>query len=219
VSSSAPITRPMKSSDVREIVAIHIASFSGFFLTFLGERFLLVLYDRMLSLPGSIAFVAEDDENISGFVIGALSQVSLYRSLLWDHWPAFTWAALGPVLRRPSTAPRLLRALRRPAEVGNAAADCLLASIAVRPQAAGRGIGSSLVVAFLDAASRMGATAVSLTTDRDGNDRVNRFYRNLGFTLARSYCTAEGRWMNEYLISLPSASTEEVTATKAVILA
>jgi ribosomal protein S18 acetylase RimI-like enzyme len=77
-----------------------------------------------------------------------------------------------------------------------------LMSIAVLPEAQGRGIGKDLTVAFLEEARRRGLAMVSLTTDRDGNEGVNRFYVNLGFQCTRSTVTPEGRTMNEYVLHL-----------------
>jgi hypothetical protein len=44
--------------------------------------------------------------------------------------------------------------------------------------------------------------AVCLTTDCSSNERVNRFYQQLGFRLGRTYVTPEGRAMNEYVMFL-----------------
>ena len=78
-------------------------------------------------------------------------------------------------------------------------------SIAVDPNAAGRGIGKLLIDAFLEEMKRRGVLSVSLTTDRDDNEPVNTFYRNRGFWLTRQFVTPEGRWMNEYLITTKEA--------------
>lgn len=203
VALPAPL-RQACAADVAAMTAVHMAGFPGFFLTFLGPQFLTVLYDRMIALPEAIAFVAAAPaDQVVGFVVGTTSQRSLYRALLTDHWLAFGWAALGPVLRRPQIALRLLRALRRPTEAEQSVADCLLASIAVLPDQQGQHVGAALVRAFLQEAAARGAQAVSLTTDRVGNDTVNRFYVHMGFSLVRSFVTAEGRQMNEYVITLP----------------
>jgi len=77
-----------------------------------------------------------------------------------------------------------------------------LMSIAVKPEAEGRGIGKKLVEAFCREAAGRGAPAVCLTTDREGQDQVNRFYEQMGFQVSRTYVTPEGRAMNEYLITL-----------------
>ena len=47
----------------------------------------------------------------------------------------------------------------------------------------------------------MDAHCVYLTTDADGNDAVNAFYRNAGFQCTRRFMQPGGRWMNEYVIN------------------
>jgi ribosomal protein S18 acetylase RimI-like enzyme len=190
--------RPMRPDDVAAVVRIHLESFPGFFLSFLGPRFLRVLYETILADAEGRAFVAEEGSQIHGFVAGVIRQAGFYRRAIRTRALAFAWAAAGAVARRPSVVPRLVRALRRPAEVRDSAADACLMSVAVTPSAEGRGAGRQLVQAFCAAIDRAGAEAVSLTTDADGNDRTNAFYVRLGFGLAREYVTPEGRRMNEY---------------------
>lgn len=198
--------RPAHAEDVASIVQVHVQSFPDFFLTFLGPKFLEVLYRRTIEQPDSINYVALSGRGqVIGFVIGVTSQGRFYSRLIRNHLMEFGWASLGAALRRPAIIPRLLRALRRPGEAQARAADCLLMSLAVHPAAQGSGAGSSLVRSFLKEAERRGARAVSLTTDRAGNEGVNRFYESLGFTRAQSYTTAEGRPMNEYIAVLPPA--------------
>ena len=76
-------------------------------------------------------------------------------------------------------------------------------SIAVLPEAQGKGIGQALVWAFLEEAAQRGLRQVDLTTDRDDNETTNRFYQNMGFVCERTFVTPEGRAMNEYVIGLP----------------
>ena len=202
--------RAAQLADVPAIVSVHMESFPGFFLTFLGTEFLRVLYTKTLALPEAIAFVAGNNgTGLVGFVIGVTSQTSFYRTLLQKYWTDFARVSMGPALRHPRIVPRLVRALRRPQETQRATADCLLMSIAVRPEIQGHQIGMQLVHAFLAEAQRRGVRVVSLTTDRDENERANRFYQRQGFDVARSYVTSEGRWMNEYLIDLPTWSLHQ----------
>ena len=77
-------------------------------------------------------------------------------------------------------------------------------SIAVLPEYQGRRIGKVLVQEFLNEMQRRRMRWVNLTTDKHKNDAGNAFYSGLGFQLARSFVTPEGRWMNEYVISLSS---------------
>ena len=89
-SSQTNRIRPMERSDIPAVVRVHLSSFQGFFLSSLGERFLVVLYDRVLQLPDSIGFIAENaSSSVVGFVIGVTSQAGLRRQLLVRYWPAF----------------------------------------------------------------------------------------------------------------------------------
>jgi len=196
------IIRQMTDSDLCRIVEIHLESFPGFFLTFLGYNFLSLLYKGIQSDPEGIVLVAADSDRIEGFVAGVLHQAGFYGRLLKKNKWAFAKSALGALAKRPSVAPRLVRALKRPAEARQSSAEACLMSIAVHPQSEGKGIGQQLVESFCEELSQRGAPSVCLTTDRDQNDRVNRFYQRLGFQLSNTFITPEGRGMNEYLMVL-----------------
>jgi ribosomal protein S18 acetylase RimI-like enzyme len=195
--------RTMLPADLSQVIAVHLQGFPDFFLTFLGPEFLRLLYWNIMTDRDGVALVACQSDRIDGLVAGVLRQSGFYRRLINQHRWAFACASLKAVLKKPSIAPRLLRALRRPAEAQDSAADACLMSIAVRPEAAGRGLGQQLVRAFCDELARRGAPAVCLTTDRTNNERPNRFYQQLGFQLSSTFVTPEGRAMNEYVISLP----------------
>ena len=192
----------MTPADVGSVVALHLAAFPSFFLSFLGPAFLRQLYRGILDDPEGLAVVAERDGRLTGFVAGVASQGGFYRRLIRGRLVQFGLASIIPVLRRPTIVPRLLRALRKPADSASSIASASLMSIAVAPSEEGKGTGQALVRAFCDALARKGIAAVCLTTDRDENDRTNRFYQRLGFTLGRQFTTAEGRRMNEYVMEL-----------------
>lgn len=191
--------RPMTNEDAADVVAIHLAAFPGFFLTFLGPRFLRELYRGIVSDAAGIAWVAEEEGRVLGFVAGTDSPSRFYRRLIERRVLRFAVAAAVPFLRRPSILPRLLRAFRKPAERGEASERrAELMSLAVAPSGQGSGAGALLVERFLEEARRRGVETVCLTTDAVANEKVNRFYERLGFTRARELTTAEGRRMNEY---------------------
>jgi len=195
------------STDVADMVVVHLESFPGFFLTFLGPGFLKVLYSSILEVPDNISLVLVSDNNkVEGFVVGTLSPEGLYKRLLVKNWFNFALASVLPALRNPSCIPRLLRAFSTPKTAKLKSADCLLMSIGVLPNKIGTGAGRMLVEEFLGLAGQRGANSVSLTTDRDNNDSVNRFYEKTGFKLDRSFVTPEGRQMNEYLFDFAPSS-------------
>jgi ribosomal protein S18 acetylase RimI-like enzyme len=195
--------RKMRPTDLPPVIDVHLASFPDFFLTFLGRRFLTLLYEQIEQADEGVVLVAGSADRVEGFVAGVRHQSGFYQRLVKRKKWAFARAALGSALRRPMIIPRLLRALRRPDEARHAAAEACLMSIAVRPEAAGQGLGRQLVTAFCAEMLQRGAPAVCLTTDRDNNERTNRFYQQLGFQLSSCFVTPEGRAMNEYVISLP----------------
>ncbi len=193
---------PMESRHVKDVVKVHQARFPGFFLSFLGPRFLRLFYQEILATPGQVSLVAVDGERVVGFVTGLDHQGQFFGRLVRRRLLAFAWTSLAAALRRPSIIPRLFRALTYSRTTREATAQALLMSIAVAADAAGSGIGQQLVRDFLEQMQSKGVDSVSLTTDRYNNDRVNAFYLALGFQLARAYTSPTGRELNEYVIHM-----------------
>ena len=198
--------RRMMESDIEAVVDIHLRTFPGFFLSFLGHDFVVLFYRSIRAAPQGVVLVAAGVEGIQGFAAGVTSQESFYERLVKKHWWRFALSALGAAIRRPSVIPRLFRALRRPSETGQAAAAAALLSIGVSPEAEGKGIGSLIIESFCRELVTRGVTEVCLTTDRDDNARANRFYERHGFHVSNSFVTPEGRAMIEYARVLPGES-------------
>lgn len=193
----------MSKNDVAAVVKVHLASFPGFFLSYLGPRFLSLYYDGICSAPEGIAFSYLNGSGApAGFVAGSSNPRGFYSRLLKEDWLRFALASVGAVLRRPSAILRVARGLLHPASNPVGADVAGLFSIGVLPELQGTGAGKKLVEAFLAEARRRGCKRVFLTTDHDDNESVNLFYQKLGFTLERQYETPEGRRMNEYWINL-----------------
>ncbi|WP_129127765.1 GNAT family N-acetyltransferase [Geomonas oryzae] len=201
---------PLRPEHVPDVVQTHLASFPGFFLSFLGARFLAVYYNGICSTPEGIGFCYLNASGVpAGFVVGSSNPRGFYSRLLRRHWLSFSLASVRAVLRKPSVLGRVARGFLHPGgnPVGNHVAG--LYSIGVLPELQGTGAGKKLVNAFLFEAANRGCNRVFLTTDRDGNEAVNIFYQKLGFTLERQYQTREGRSMNEYWISVAKDGENE----------
>lgn len=196
--------REAVDSDIPDIVQIHQVAFPGFFMTMLGPGFLEGYYRLVFTYPGKVFWVKEDEGRLEGFVAGFLNPGEFYTNLR-----ARRWRFIGPILLRICTHPWLLpRLFASYAQAQRSSQEeevgvCELSSIAVPPDLGGRGIGKGLVRAFLGA-TRGKANLVELTTDAEGNDAVNAFYQNLGFTCVGSYERSKGRRMNKYRLSLES---------------
>ncbi len=195
--------RQMSAGDIERVVELHLAVFQGFFLSFLGPRFLRVFYSSAVAL-GEIALVSEASDRVVGFVMGSTSPGRFFKQLLRTRLLAFALSAAPAVLRRPRIAARVARALVKPKDAAKAAGVATLMSLGVDPAAQGLGAGKALVAAFLEEARKRGSRTTDLTTDMVENERTNAFYRGLGFRVAREIVTPERRILNEYEIDLPA---------------
>jgi colanic acid biosynthesis glycosyl transferase WcaI len=206
LTSSSLVVRPMSRGDVPATVDVHLRAFPNFFLTFLGPEFLSLLYGQ--AVVGEIALVATVDDRLVGFVMGSSKVGGFYSRLLRTKWLAFARAATPAVIRKPSTALRVARAVLKPKEAVTPPDVATLMSLGVDPGVQRNGAGRRLVTAFLDEAARRGARRVTLTTDKYDNDKAQHFYTNLGFHVAREIVTPERRVLYEYErgVSAPQAS-------------
>ena len=181
-------------------------------MSFLGPRFLKLLYEGAVTSSYGLGVVALNLDNrkntVVGFAVGMLNPAAFYRQLLRERGWRFAVAAADSVIRRPVIVPRLLRARSYPSHTPNEDWIATLGSIGVQPEYQRHGLGSRLVQSFLEAARARGALQVNLTTDSENNDAINSFYRRLGFDCTDSFCTPEGRHMYEYQITLDRVSPQ-----------
>jgi ribosomal protein S18 acetylase RimI-like enzyme len=196
------VVRIATTSDLPGIVEIHQKAFSHFFLTQLGSEFLRNYYALVLDYRSGIMLVSERPGVLEGFACGFVEPAEFYR-LMWRSRRTFALPVLSALVRRPSLAAKVLSGVHRiqTPESEWPARSCELSSIAVAPETSGTGLGKTLMRAFLAQARSMDAQCVYLTTDADGNDAVNAFYRDVGFKPTRRFLQRKGRWMNEYVIN------------------
>ena len=196
------VVRNATPGDLPGIVDIHRKAFSHFFLTRLGSEFLRNYYGLVLQYRTGIIVVSEAPRALEGFACGFVDPAEFYR-LMWRSRRIFAWPVLSALLRHPSLATRILYGVHR---IQTPASElpprsCELSSIAVTPEMSGNGLGKILMRSFLAQARSMDARCVYLTTDADGNDAANAFYRDVGFQHTRRFLQRKGRWMNEYVIN------------------
>ena len=192
--------RKLTPEHIHDIVEVHISAFPDFFLTFLGPRFLKEFYGSFFVDDTGIGLVALEDGKVLGAIVGPLVPNGYFKRLLKRRWWAFCLASITAVLKKPAVIKRLFRAVfYRGQAPEQGPKRSLLSSIAVAPDAQGKGVGQNLVHAWLAEARSRGSLGCFLTTDAVGNDTVNDFYQKLGWKLESVYETAEGRKMNRYV--------------------
>lgn len=193
--------RELDTADDKYIIALselHIAAFSGFFLTQLGLPFLKTLYRGYTEDEDSGIIVAEIKGEPVGFLAYSNEYSKFYKNLLKKHLIRFAYCSMLAVIQHPSFFKRLIKAFKKSDDVKKEEAYVELASICVSPQLAGKGIGSMLIEKLKAVTDFSMYEYINLETDACDNDSANMFYMKNGFQLAQSYVTDEGRKMNEY---------------------
>ncbi len=190
---------PIQEKYIDNIVDVHIKAFPDFFLTFLGPKFLKEFYNSFIVDEQGIGFVALENDKLLGAIVGPFQPAGYFKRLLMKKWYAFCLASIGAVLKKPKVIKRLFRAVFYRGESPPDGQRALLSSIAVSPDAQGKGVGRALVSSWLNEVKLRGGEGAFLTTDAENNDSVNGFYQKLGWKLESTYNTPEGRKMNRYI--------------------
>ena len=183
---------------IDEIVKIHLATFKGFFLTFLGAGFLHQMYKSYSEFIDSGILIAKEKENIVGFLAYSGDLSGLYKYMIKKRLLYFAWYAMGAFIRKPKVFVRLVRAFLKPKESIRTEKYVELASIGVDPNMKSKGIGSQLVNELKNIIDFTKYKYIKLETDAKENDAANHFYVKNGFEFVNMYMTHEGRAMNEY---------------------
>lgn len=198
ISQEKVVVRSASDKDLAEVVQIHLIAFPSFFLTQLGPRFLNVYYSTVLEYSESVFLLALADNCVLGFAAGFVKPNEFYRKL-GDKRMKLACAIMPRLLRSPKLSVRVIRNMfEMSARSQNANESAELASIAVAKNAVREGIGKRLLAEFCGEVFARGADQVYLTTDSEGNDSVNQFYRDMGFAMSDSFAQGH-RMMNRYV--------------------
>lgn len=183
---------------INEVVKIHLSTFTGFSLTFMGRGFLYQLYCSYCVHDSSGLFVAFNDEELIGFLAYSKDLSSLYKSMIRTRLIFFAWYSIGAFFRKPKVFMKLIRAFLKPNEAKRDVSYVELASIGVKPEIKSNGVGTKLIDKFIRNVDFRDYSYITLETDALNNENVNSFYQKNGFKLERTFETYEGRKMNEY---------------------
>lgn len=193
--------REVKSEEkelINDIVSIHLNTFTGFFLTFMGRGFLNQMYRSYCDHDESGLLVAEENEKAVGFLAYSGNFSGLYKFMIKTRLIPFGWYSVGAFFRRPSAFMHIIKAFLKPSEVKRDEKYVELSSIGVDPTIKSKGAGSLLIDELKKIVDFNTFTYITLETDAVNNDGAIHFYEKNGFVRERMYETDEGRKMYEY---------------------
>lgn len=193
--------REVKSNEkelINEIVTIHLNTFTGFFLTFMGRGFLKQMYQSYCDHDESGLLVAEEDGKALGFLAFSSNFSGLYKFMIKTRLIQFGWYSVGAFFRRPSAFMHIISAFLKPGEAKREEKYVELSSIGVNPNVKSKGIGSKLIDALKKNVDFDKYAYINLETDAVDNEGAIHFYEKNGFVRERMFETDEGRKMYEY---------------------
>jgi len=183
---TTPVLRKMTEVDIYYVVKIHQKAFPGFFLEQMGASFLNAYYRILLAYSGSIAYVYEGEGNLlEGFAVGFISPVVFYKKLKRSKLQLIFPILFG-IITNPKLVFKIFENIKRVSDSNSITPHSFLdkdtvelSSIAVI--SAANGIGSILLKAFIEDAQKREISNITLTTDFENNELVNKFYLKHGF--------------------------------------
>ena len=196
--------REVKSEEkelINDIVTIHLNTFTGFFLTFMGKGFLNQMYRSYCDHGESGLLVAEYDGKTVGFLAYSENFSGLYKYMIKTRLIPFGWYSVGAFFRRPSAFLHIIKAFLKPSEAKRNEKYVELSSIGVDPTIKSKGVGSFLIDELKKIVDFRKFAYITLETDAVNNDGAIHFYEKNGFVRERMYENNEGRKMYEYRYS------------------
>lgn len=190
--------KPDEKKIIEEIVTIHLNTFTGFFLTFMGRGFLKQMYQSYCKHAESGLLVAEEDGKSMGFLAYSSNFSGLYKFMIKTRLVQFGWYGIGAFLRRPSAFLHIIKAFLKPGEVKRKEKYVELSSIGVDPSIKSKGVGSKLIDELKELVDFEKYAYITLETDAVNNESAIHFYEKNEFIRERMFVTDEGRKMYEY---------------------
>jgi ribosomal protein S18 acetylase RimI-like enzyme len=187
-----------KSTDSSKMTMVHLDTFDGFFLSSLGSGFLNTYYNTCIKSPDAFAICATDTETekIVGFGLGCYNSNGFNKKLIKRNFLKYLLRSILIIFTKPNALIRLLNNLTKRDKNENDIGDYgELFSIAVDKDYQGLGIGKNLLKKFEYELKQKSIKKITLTTDKNNNDNVLKFYRNFGYDVYYDFISYPKREM------------------------
>lgn len=219
LSGCAPSVAEADRSDLDFCTALHADSLAHGFFVGLGPRFLRAYYRTFIDSPHGALLIARLEREAVGFVCGATDPARHTKWVLRHRGVRLLVLAIGALPIRPRVALRFattrvrryLRAWRSRKHRQRDDAEspaAHLSHVAVLAGAREAGIGSALLLRYLDVAWDAGAERVRLFTRADAQG-AGAFYARRGWLREGSRLNADGELMIQW--SAPTGNAIEAS--------
>ena len=184
-------------TEYASIAKLHKEFFPSFFMTSLGENYLKEHYKIILKHANTICYIAENENNIVGFVIGRADAHNGLKKVVIDNFFAFLLLGLKLTFMNPSSLWRVIKNISKKdnGSIHDKQNYSEIGLIGVKPELKGVGIGHQLLYAFEKEAKKQGAKRLSLTTDYYNNYNTLAAYRAWGFEIYYEFISYPNRPM------------------------
>ena len=191
------IIRQATQQDIADIVVIHCDAFKDFFLTSLGEHFLITYYSCFIGSSETVTLCAEDDGKLVGFSAATSVCKGFNGRLIKNNAFRFVLVGIKMLFTSPTALIRLMKNFtKKSSKVDDNEDYGELYSIGVSSKYQSKGVGKSLMTSTeLIIYSNSGVKRLSLTTDYYNNESAIAFYQKCGYQIFYDFMTYPKRRM------------------------
>jgi ribosomal protein S18 acetylase RimI-like enzyme len=191
---------PMRREHAARVAELHCLALAGDFLPSLGAGFLTEFYRAVLDLNAGFGFVAIENNQPVGFVLGSVDTSVLFKRVLAGRALPLGLRVLTALARNPMLIGKVLETFLYPSKEGEVPEKAELVVIGFDPAYRRRGLGRQLVNALNEAFCAQGVSSYKVTV-LQSNPGANNFYRALGFQPRIEFTLYQKKW-NLYTYSL-----------------
>ncbi|MBS4014491.1 MAG: GNAT family N-acetyltransferase [Bacteroidetes bacterium] len=166
------------SNEVKQIAKIHCQEIKYGFLTQLGEKLLSKLYQSIILSPSSFIVVAEDNNQVIGFISGSTNINKFYKEFIKKYFLK-TFFILLPKIFKPSAIKKIIETLCYPQKEKYLTSSELL-TIAVKKESQNKDIAKLMLERFILEMEKRQIKQFKVIVGENLLNAIN-FYEKAGF--------------------------------------
>ena len=179
--------------DAVHIARIHLREINQGFLSSLGEKFLIKLYEAMILSKNSFVVIAKKNNQIIGFISGSVNARKFYKYFLKKYF----FQVLFVLLLKITNFKKIFETLKYSRENQNLPQAELL-SAAVKKEYQGKGVAQKIFRMFVQEMQKQGIKKFKVVVG-ENLPRAVRFYEKVGFKYHASVSIHQNKLSKIYI--------------------